>query len=285
MFPSSSVAAFIDFSAAEGDDQQSGSYTEVKVKYKDLNFDEVGKTAAKRAVNMLGAKSIESCELPLVISPEVAVQLLGYISGMLSADSVQKGKSLFAKKIETSVASSIFNLIDDGKYKGGVSTAPVDGEGVERQTTPLIVNGVLKSYLHNSYTAKKDNVKSTGNSARDNYQSSGNGIGSTNLYIQPTNIKASEIITGISKGFHLDDAIGLHAGINSTSGDFSLPVAGFMIENGKITFPIRGITVAGNLFDFLKSIEKIGDDLTWNGGIGSPTLYIKNIMIGGEKKK
>ena len=285
MFPGSGVAGYIAFSAVEGNDQQSGNYQDVRIRYKDLDFDKIGKTAAERAVKMLGAKPIESCELPMIISPDIAVQLLGYISGMLSADSVQKGKSLFAKKLDTTVASSIFNMIDDGKYKGGVATSPVDGEGVETQTTPLIVNGTLKSYLHNCYTANKDKVKSTGNAARANYQSSGNGIGTTNLYIQPGKMKTSEIIGGISKGFQLNDAIGLHAGINSTSGDFSLPVAGFMIENGKMTFPIRGITIAGNLFDLLKSIDKIGDDLTWFGGTGSPTLYVKNIMIGGEKKK
>jgi PmbA protein len=285
MFPNSGAAGYIAFSAVDGDDQQSGSYSEVKIKYKDIDFEKIGKVAAERAVKMLGAKPIESCELPMVISPDLAVQLLGYISGMLSADSVQKGKSLFAKKLGTSVASSIFNLIDDGRYKGGIATSPVDGEGVETQTTPLIVNGVLKSYLHNSYTANKDKVKSTGNAARDNYQSSGSGIGTNNLFLQPGKMKTSDIISGISKGFHLDDAIGLHAGINSTSGDFSLPVAGFMIENGKLAAPVRGITIAGNLFDMLKSIEKIGDDLTWIGSTGSPTLYVKNIMIGGTKKK
>ena len=290
-FPFSYCGGAAYLSAAEGKDRQSGSYTSIKVKYDDFNPEEVGRKAADNAVRMLGAKSIESCEIPMVISPEVGSQILGYIVRMLSADQVQKGKSLFAKKLETKVAADILNLIDDGKLKGGISTSPVDREGVPRQTTPLIVNGVLKSYLYDSYTAKKGKVKSTGNRSLRSYRRP-SGIGGTNLYLKQGKIKPKTLFSGIDKGFYLKDAIGLHAGINSTSGDFSIPAAGFMIEKGQITFPIRGISIGGNLFDFLKSVDKISDDLTWFPdirtffqSIGCPTFSVKSVKIGGESKK
>ncbi|MDZ7262132.1 MAG: TldD/PmbA family protein [candidate division KSB1 bacterium] len=282
-FPTSGCGGWAYLSAAEGEDHQSGSYGLGKVKYDDFDPVEVGRKAAENAVNMLGAKPIESCEVPLVVSPEVGVSLLAYLVGMLSADQVQKGKSLFAEKLETQVASDIVNLIDDGKLKGGLATNPVDGEGVARQTTPLIVNGVLKNYLYDCYTAKKGKVTSTGNRSRGGYSSQG-GIGSTNLYLRPGTVKPGEIFSAINKGFYLKDAIGLHAGIDATSGDFSIPVAGFMIEKGEITFPIRGISIGGNLFDFLKSVDKIADDLTWFQATGCPTFSVANIKIGGMSK-
>ena len=279
-FPTSGCGGYVYMSASEGDDHQSGSYSQTKINYDDFNPEETGRKAAENAIQMLGAKPIKSCEVPMVISPEVGTQILSYIVGMLSADQVQKGKSLFAEKLETQVAAGILNLIDDGKLLGGLATSPVDGEGVASQTTPLIVKGILKNYLYDSYTAKKGNVKSTGNRSRGSYQSSGR-IDSTNLYLQQGVIKPKEIIFRIHKGFYLKDAIGLHAGIDSTSGDFSIPVAGFMIENGKITFPIRGISIGGNLFDFLKSVDKIADDLTWFEAVGCPTFSVKSIKIGG----
>ena len=282
-FPTSSCGGGGNFSAAEGEDRQSGSYIKVVINYGDFNPEETGRKGAENAVRMLGAKPIQSCEIPIVVSPDVGTQILSYIVGMLSADAVQKGKSLFAEKLETKVASDILYLVDDGKLKGGLATNPVDGEGVPRQTTPLIVNGVLKNYLYDSYTAKKGKVKSTGNRARGGYQGQG-GIGSTNLFLKKGKIKPNAIFSGIDKGFFMKDAFGLHAGIDSASGDFSIPVAGFMIEKGEISFPIRGISIGGNLFEFLKSVDKIADDLTWFQSVGCPTFSVSGIKIGGASK-
>lgn len=279
-YPTGGSGGFARFSAVEGEDRQSGTFVEIGVNYDDFDPVKVGRKAAENAVKMLGAKPIKSCEVPLVVSPEVSANFLDYIAGMLSADDVQRGKSLFVDKVGEKVAAAEFTLIDDGKLKGGLATQPVDGEGVPRQTTPLIADGVLKTYLYDCYTAKRGKTKSTGNRARGSYQGQG-GIGSTNLYLKEGKIKPEEIIADIKDGFYLTVAFGLHAGINSTSGDFSLPVAGFKIENGQTTFPIRGITIGGNLFDFLKSVDKIGDDLTWFQSTGSPTFSVKNIKIGG----
>jgi PmbA protein len=282
-FPTSGCGGAAQISAAEGEDHQSGTFSQGFGKYADFKPEEIGRKAAENAVKMLGAKPIASMEVPLVVAPEMGVELLSFIAGMLSADDVQKGKSLFAGKLETQVASPIFQLIDDGKLKGGLATAPVDGEGAPRQTTPLIVGGVLKNYLYDAYTAKKGKTKSTGNRSRDGYGSPG-AIGSTNLYLKPGEVKPEEITRGIDRGFYLTSAIGLFAGVDAASGDFSIPVAGFMIEKGKISSPVRGISIGGNLFEFLKSVDKVGNDLTWFQSVGSPTFSIKSIKIGGVSK-
>ncbi len=279
-FPQASCGGGIQVSAAEGEDHQSGSFSQGKAKYVDFDPEAVGKTAAENAVKMLGAKPIPSCEIPMVVSPEVGTQLFAYLAGMLSADEVQKGKSLFAGKLDTQVASPAFSLIDDGKLKGGLATSPVDGEGIPQQTTPLITGGVLKNYLYDSYAAKKGKTKSTGNRSRGGYSSPG-GIGPSNLYLQQGEVKREDIISAIDRGFYLTVAFGLHAGIDGTSGDFSIPVAGFMIEKGKITYPVRGINIGGNLFELLKAVDKIGNDLTWFQSLGSPTFSVASVKIGG----
>jgi PmbA protein len=283
-YPSSGCAGYVEFSAAEGADQQSGQYYKTVARYDDLNPDEIGRTAAGNAVEMLGAKPIPSTEVPLVITPEIGTQLLGFVAGLLSADEVQKGRSKFAGKIGSRVAASRLTLIDDGRLKGGVSTAPVDGEGVPTQTTPLIVDGVLKSYLYDSYTAKKGKTKSTGNRARGGgYQSAG-GVGTTNLYLKPGDAKPEAIMAGIPRGFFLKVAFGMFAAIDGASGDFSFPAAGFMIEKGRPTYPVRGISIAGNLFQLLEAVDGVGSDLTWFNNVACPTLLIKSIKIGGSGK-
>jgi PmbA protein len=279
-FPAAGCGGVAEVSAAEGDDHQSGSHSKACAKYAHFDPSEVGRKAAENAVKMLGAKPIASMEVPLVISPKMGTEILAFIAGMLSADDVQKGRSLFAGKIDSQVAAATFNLIDDGRLKGGLSTAPVDGEGVPMQTTPLIVDGVLKTYLFDSYCAKKGKTKSTGNRGRSGYSSAG-GIAATNLYLKPGGIEPEEILSGVDRGFYLTEAIGLFAGIDSASGDFSIPSAGFMIEMGKLTFPVRGISIGGNLFELLKAVDKIGIDLTWFQSVGSPTFSVKSIKIGG----
>jgi len=282
-FRQSSCGGGIDFTAAEGELRESGSFSKGVVKWADFEPEKVGRKAAEKAVSMLGAKPIASAEMPMVVSPEIGTQVFSFIADMLSADSIQKGRSLFAEKVGTEIASKNFTLIDDGRLKGGFSTAPVDGEGVATQTTPLIVDGVLKTYLYDCYTARKGKAKSTGNHTRGGYGSAG-GIGTTNLYLKPGDAVPEAIFAGIDRGFYLTVVLGLFAAIDAASGDFSIPSAGFMIEKGRKTYPVRGVTIGGNIFELLKAVDKVGNDLTWFQSLGSPTFSVKSVKIGGSGK-
>lgn len=282
-FRQSGVGAGAEFTAAEGDQRESGSYQNGCVKWSDFDAEAIGRKAAENAVTMLGAKPIPSAEMPLVIAPDIGVQLWSFIAGMLSADEVQKGRSLFADKVGAEVAAKGFTLIDDGRLEGGTSTAPVDGEGVATRTTPLIVDGVLKTYLYDCYCAKKGKTASTGNRSRGGYGSAG-GVGTTNLYLKPGEAAPEAIIAGIDRGFYLTVVLGLFAAIDPASGDFSIPSAGFMIEKGRKTFPVRGVTVGGNLFELLKAVDKVGSDLVWFQSQGSPTVSVSHVKIGGAGK-
>jgi PmbA protein len=280
-FGQSGVGGAVEFTAADGDARESGSYQNGVVKWADFNPEDMGRKAAESAVSMLGAKPMASAEMPMVISPEIGTQLWSFIAGMLSADEVQKGRSLFAGKMGAEVAAKGFTLIDDGRLKGAAGTAPVDGEGIATQTTPLIVDGVLKTYLYDCYSAKKGKARSTGNRSRSGYGSAG-GVGTTNLFLKPGEAAPEAIFAGIDRGFYLTVVLGLFAAIDSASGDFSIPSAGFLIEKGKKTVPVRGVTVGGNLFELLKAVDKVGSDLTWFQSLGSPTVSVAHVKIGGS---
>lgn len=271
---------YADLVAEENGDNQTGFALKMSLKYKDLDPVKIGKEAAEKAVRKLGAQTIGTQKAVVIFDPYVATNFLGVISPALSAEAVQKGKSLFEGKIGQKVASSKINIIDDGALPDGISSAPFDGEGVPTSKTILVENGELKGFLHNTYTAAKEGVKSTGNGIRSSFKSTPE-IGTTNFYIAPGNITPDELIKDISLGLYVTDVMGMHTA-NPISGDFSVGAAGILIENGKLTRAVRGVAIAGNILDLLKEIEGVANDLTFFGGTGSPTLRIAKMTISGS---
>ncbi len=170
------------------------------IRYDKLNPRKVGKTAAQRAVRMLGAKPVESARVPVILDSYVAAGFLGLMGPSLTGEAVQKGRSLFAGKLDQQVASERINIIDDGTLSGGLASAPFDGEGYPTSRTPLIQGGVLKSFLHNTYTAAKDGVSSTGNGTRNSFKSTPE-VGTTNIFIEPGNVSPGDLIKDVSQGF------------------------------------------------------------------------------------
>ncbi|MFH1542831.1 MAG: TldD/PmbA family protein [bacterium] len=249
-------------------------------KLADLNPEKVGQEAAQRATELLGAKTIESQKLPIVLDPLVAVALLEVLISPLSSEAVQKGRSLFAGKIGEIVAAKILNIIDDGRLENGLATRPFDSEGVPTQETKLIENGKLNTFLFNTYTANKGLTESTGNAVRGGF-SGRPGVGPSNFYIVPGSKTPNSILRTVAKGLYVNQVMGIHTA-NAISGEFSIGALGIMIENGKKTYPVKGITISGNLIDLLQHIEEVGSDLRFFGGAGAPTVLINNISISGE---
>ncbi|MFZ5647839.1 MAG: TldD/PmbA family protein, partial [Bacillota bacterium] len=271
---------YIALVAVEGEESQTGFALKYGVRYNDLDAGSTGREAAMRAVRMLGARSVPSQTLPVVFEPYVATGFLGLLAPALTAEAVQKGRSLFAGKLGQKVASGRVNIIDDGSLAGGIASSPFDGEGVPTSKTQLIAGGLLEGFMHNTYTAAKDGVKSTGNGVRGSYKSTPE-VGSTNLYIDKGDTGPDDIIRDIEKGFYVTEVLGMHTA-NPISGDFSLGASGLMIEGGRLTFPVRGVALAGNIIDVMKKIERIGSDLTFFGGMGSPTLLIGGLALSGH---
>lgn len=270
---------YIDLVAGGGEDSQTGFAMDYSLHLKNLDPVRLGKEAAHRAVRMLGAKRGSTTQAAVVLDPYIATGFLGVVAPALSAEAVQKGRSLFAGKVGQPVASELFNLVDDGALAEGIASAPFDGEGAPTAETVLIKNGVLQCFLHNTYTAAKDGVSSTGNGIRGSFKGTPE-VGYTNFFLQPGNRSAEQIIGEVKSGLYLTEVMGLHTA-NPISGDFSFGASGLWIENGKLSYPVRGMAVAGNIMEVIKNVDAVGSDLQFFGGKGSPTLRISRMSISG----
>ncbi len=264
----------------ENGDSQTGFAVQYGLKYAQLDPQKIGREAAQKAVRMLGAKEIATQKAAVVLDPYVVTNFLGVLSPSLSAESVQKGKSIFAGKIGEIVAAKNVSIIDDGTMPGGIASSPFDGEGVSSQKTFLIDKGRLNGFLYNTYTAAKDNVKSTGNGTRGSYKSTPE-VGTTNFYLDKGDITRENLLKTVEKGLYVTEVMGIHTA-NPISGDFSVGAAGLWIEQGEFKGPVRGIAIAGNLATLLMSIDGVADDLTFFVGKGAPTVRIKEMVISGN---
>ncbi|KUG05032.1 tlde protein, part of tlde/tldd proteolytic complex [hydrocarbon metagenome] len=271
---------YIFLVAEEGNDAQNGFSTMSVRKAKDLSAAQVGKEAAANAIRALNARTIRSGKMPIILEPYVATRFAGIVSSMVNAEAVQKGKSMFAGKIGKQVASSLCTIIDDAILEEGIASSSFDSEGVPAQKKILIENGILNTYLHNTYTARKDGVLSTGNAQRGSFRGLPM-VGSTNFIIVPGRENKDSLIDGIDKGLYVTEVMGMHTA-NPISGDFSVGAAGIMIENGVLTYPVRGVTIAGNVAEFLQNIDAVASDFRFYGGKGSPSIRIRELSIAGE---
>lgn len=244
----------------------------------DLNWETIFETSARRTLALLGGKPIPSGKIPVVLDPTVACDFLSLISGAVCADSVQKGKSFFVKKLNQAVASTGVTVVDDGSMPKGVATSPVDDEGVPTQKTVVIEKGSLRRFLYDSYAAFKDKTVSTGNASRAGFKSSP-GSGTSNFYFAAGAV-SRETILKETKGLYLYDVMGLHMA-DPISGDFSVGAIGAWLENGEFKSGVRGITLAGNLLDVLMNIDAVGSDLQFFGSLGSPTLRVSEMTVSG----
>jgi PmbA protein len=238
----------------------------------------VGQEAARRALRGLGARKIASTKVPLVFDPDMAREILDAIADAVSGTAVYRQSSFLAGKLGEKIAGYNLTVIDDGTIPGGFGSSPFDDEGVPTRRKVVIEKGVLKSYLLNTYTAKKLGLQTTANAARS---LTGNpGIGSGNFFLQPGTRTPQQIIAGVKRGLYVTQLMGF--GVNLVTGDLSQGAAGLWIENGELAYPVEEITIAGNLADMLNNINEIGNDLEFRSAKDSPTLRIDGMTIAGE---
>ena len=251
-------------------------------KLDDIKPDELAKQAIEEATSRIGGKSIPSGKYKIIINNEAMVSLLGTFSSIFNSEQAQKGLSLLKGKEGEMIASDIVTLIDDPHLKDGLGTCSFDDEGVATYTKEIVTNGKLNTLLYNLKTANKAGVKSTGNGFKSSYASTV-GVSETNFYIKPGEKTFDELCEIVKDGVIITEFAGLHSGASSVTGDFSLAAKGFMIENGKKTFPVEQITIAGNFFTLLKDIEEVGSDLKFPmSSIGSPSIIVKELSIAGK---
>ena len=266
--------------ATQNGERQIGYHGEGTRRLADLDPASIGARAAQRAIEKLGAKPFPTQKLPIVLDPWMAMSLLGAISPLFSADNVLKGRSLFAGKVGERVANERVTIVDDARRKGGLRSAPFDGEGVATTTRTLIEQGVLRGYLVNLKTSRKLSTAPTGNARRGSYASPSR-IGPSNFYIEAGTDDPAIAVRGLDRALAVTSLLNLHT-IDPVSGEFSLGATGTYLEKGAPVHPVQGITIAGNLTHLLSSISAVGTDLTFgSSGIGSPTLVIAELSVGG----
>ena len=240
--------------------------------------EEVGRIAAERTVRRLGARKVKTAKVPIVLDQQVSRSILENIFEGVNGDSIYRQASFLAGKLGEQVAGENVTVVDDGTMRGGFGTSPFDGEGVPTQRSTVIDRGVLKSYLLNTYTAKKLGLKTTGNASRGLAGNPGIGVG--NLFLQPGTKTAKQIIGEIKDGLYVTEFLGF--GVNLVTGDFSRGASGLWIVNGELAYPVEEITVAGNLKDMLRNISEIGSDLEFRGSVAAPTLRLDGLTVAGE---
>jgi PmbA protein len=248
----------------------------------DLDPQGCGAEAAQRAVALLGASKPKTTKTTVVLDPFVSASFFGVLSAALTAEAVQKGRSLFAGRLGEQVAGPGVTLTDDGIHPDGLASAPFDGEGVPCRRTTLIADGVLRGFLYNVRSGHRDGRESTGNGVRGSYQTTP-GVGPTNLVLSGPQVPFDELIGAIDHGVLVTNAIGIHSGANPVSGEFSVGINGLLIEAGRVTTPVREVTMAGDIVSMLRSIVALGDDARWvpSGSILTPSVAIEGVSIGG----
>jgi PmbA protein len=208
----------------------------------------------------------------------VASSLLDNIFEAATGDAVYRQATFMAGQLGERVFGENINLIDDGTMVGGFGTTPFDGEGVPTRRTVVVEKGVLKSYLLNTYTARKLGLKTTGNASRGLAGTPGTGSG--NFYLEPGTRTQQQIIADIPRGLYVTEFLGF--GVNLVTGDFSRGASGLLIENGELNYPVEENTVAGNLKDKQNNVEEDGSDLEFRSSLASPTIRIDGMTIAGE---
>ena len=272
------------YALAEQDEQiETGLSFTVGRALADLDPQHCGEEAAERACQLLGATKCRSMKATVVLDPFVAASFFGVVVSALSAEAVQKGRSLFADLVGSEVAGPRLSLLDDGLHPDGLASSPFDGEGTPSQRTPLIEAGTLRGFLHNARTAHKGGCASTGNAARGSYQGLP-GVGPTNLILSGDNQPLAEVIGAIEHGVLVTNAVGVHSGANPVTGEFSVGISGLLIESGRLGAPVREVTLAGDIVGMLKGVVALGDDARWipSGSILTPSVAIEGASIGGS---
>jgi PmbA protein len=267
---------------ANGQMQRDGWWSSAR-RLADLESPEsIGREAARRTLRRLGARRVPTQRVPIVFAPEVARSLVGSVFEAASGDAIWRSASFLAGKLGEPIASTNLTIVDDNTMllptgAGGYGTSPFDGEGLPSQRTVVVEEGVLRSYLLNTYTARKLGLKSTHNASRG--LAGTPGIGCGNLFVLPGTLTETQILAEVPAGLYVTGLMGF--GTNIVTGDYSRGATGLWIENGQLTHAVEEVTIAGNLAEMLMNVTAIGNDLEFRGAVASPTLRIDGMTIAG----
>jgi PmbA protein len=236
----------------------------------------IGLSAGERAVRRSNPRQVASASVPVVFDRRVSGSLLGALASAINGASVARKTSFLRERMHLAVANPAITVVDDPLRRRGLGSRPVDGEGMPTTLLRPVEKGTLNLWLLDWASARELGLESNGRASRGG---SGTSPSTSNCYIEPGTASLDELISDIKSGLYLTETIG--HGINMVTGDYSKGASGYWIENGKITWPVAEITVAGNLKDMFLSMTP-ASDLEFRYAMNAPTLRVEGMTVGGK---
>jgi PmbA protein len=240
--------------------------------------EEVGVESARRTLAQLGARKIDTCEVPVIFDPEAGRAIPGMLLSVANGAAFYRGSSYLSSREGTKVASALVTIVDDPLIQRGPGSRPFDGDGLPTRKNTVVDAGLLTTVLCDTYSARKLGRRSTG--------SAGRGIGgnpsptTSNLVLVPGGVPPADIIASVDKGLYITSMMGF--GFNPTTGDFSRGASGFWIEHGELGFPVSEVTISCNFDDLLQRIDMVGNDLDPRSAIMVPTFRVSHVTVAGR---
>jgi PmbA protein len=260
--------------ALDGDVKRIAQYGTAARHLRDLEgLESVAATAVRRAVDLFGARKPPTMRVPVIFERDVAASLLDDLFAAVSAANVAVGNSWLSGQIGNRIGSNVVTVTDDGRVPSGLGSAPFDGEGVPTRRTPVFERGVLRTFLCDTYYARKLGAASTGNST-------GGGVGPSNFYLEPGAMSLDELIADTPLGVLVMDTIGFAT--EHASGTYSRGARGFFIEGGELAYPIDEFTIAGRYTEMLARVDAVANDLRFDAAVVSPSFRVAEMTVSGN---
>ena len=279
-YPSTSISLMVEAIADDADGKKRNGYwySAERSLHRLMDPEEIGRIAAQRTLDQLGARKIATRKAPVVFEPKMTIALMGDLIGCATGSSLYRGSTFLADRVGKQIGSSLVNIVDDPTKPGGLGSRPFDGEGVGSRRNELFRDGTFSHFLFDCYTARRTKNSTTGSAQRGT--ESLPSPGASTLTFEAGAESPESIIAGVGEGLYLTTLMG--NGFNPTTGDYSRGAAGFWIENGKIAYPVTEVNVSGRMDEMLAGVDAVGNDLSAFGSSSAPTIRIKEMMISGS---
>ncbi|MBN2207383.1 MAG: TldD/PmbA family protein, partial [Candidatus Aminicenantes bacterium] len=273
-YETSTCSLELGLQAGDVDDLAEDGWSTSRRRFRDLESpEEVARKAVERTIRQLHPRKIATRDVPVVFEPDMTAWLLGFLFACVSGTAVYQRATFLADRLGEAVAAPGVTVFDDGLLAGRPGSRPFDAEGVPCRRTTVIASGVLKRFLTNTYAGRKLGTGSTGNS-------DGGGVGPNNFYLSPGTDSPDDIVRSVEEGLLLIRTLG--HGLNPVTGDISRGAFGLWIEGGRVAYPVAEITIAGNLGEVLRRIDRIGDDLDFRSAVAGPTIRVAEMTVAGR---
>jgi PmbA protein len=278
-YPATSISLVVEAIADDADGKKRNGYwySSARSLHRLADAEEVGRIAARRTLDQLGAVKVPTRQVPVVFEPRMTIALMGDLAGAMSGSALYRGATFLASRRGDRIGSPLVSITDDPTRPGGMGSRPFDGEGVTARRNPLINAGAFSQFLFDCYSARKTQNASTGSAQR--------GIeslpmpGPTALVFEAGTTSPEAILSGVSEGLYLTTLMG--NGFNPATGDYSRGAGGFWIENGKIAYPVTEVNISGQMEAMLTGVDAVGNDLEWLGASAAPTIRIREMTVSG----